>query len=103
MKKILCILSMLVFASSCFAAEIDRKIVKDTTVEETAEIVLEVIKQYEGVITVKEIDKEKYTYVVDYNKHTTLSYIGISNDKWANVTLVSYKFQFQGPEYIYEQ
>ena len=83
MKKILCILSMLVFASSCFAAEIDRKIVKDTTVEETAEIVLEVIKQYEGVITVKEIDKEKYTYVVDYNKHTTLSYIGISNDKWA--------------------
>ena len=66
MKKILCVLSLLLLANTCYAAEIDRKIVKDTTVKEAEEIVLDVIKQYEGVITVKDIDKEKNISIINY-------------------------------------
>ena len=84
MKKILfTVLALLLVTNTCMAKEIDRKIVVDTTVEEAQQIVLDVIKQYEGVITVKEADKENHTFVVDYNKHTALSYIGVSNDNWA--------------------
>lgn len=84
MKKILfTVLALLLVTNTCMAKEIDRKIVVDTTVEEAQEIVLNVIKQYEGVITVKEADTEKHTFVVDYNKHTWLSFVGVSNDNWA--------------------
>ena len=95
MKKILCVLSLLLLANTCYAAEIDRKIVKDTTVKEAEEIVLDVIKQYEGVVTVKELDKTQNMYVVDYNKHTALSYIGVSNDKWAKGNYAQAAFSCQ--------
>lgn len=95
MKKLLAVLVLLLLTNSCYAREIDRKIVKDTTVKEAEEIVLDVIKQYEGVVTVKDIDKEKNMYVVDYNKHTTLSYIGVSNDKWAKGSYAQAAFSCQ--------
>ena len=84
MKKILfTVLIVLLVTNACMAKEIDRKVAVDTTVEEAQEIVLNVIKQYEGVVTVKESDTENHIFVVDYNKHTALSYIGVSNDSWA--------------------
>ena len=83
MKKILFLLSMLLITNICFSAEIDRRVAIDTNIQEAQQIVLDVIKQYDGVVTVKEKDLQRNTYVVDYNKHTALAYIGISNDKWA--------------------
>ena len=56
MKKILCVLSLLLLANSCNAKEIDRRIVVDTPVKEVEQVVLDVIKQYDGVVTVKDID-----------------------------------------------
>lgn len=95
MKKILSVLALLLVVNSCYAAEIDRKIAKDTTVKEVEQVVLDVIAQYEGVVTVKNIDKEKNMYVVDYNKHTALSYIGVSNDKWAKGSYAQAAFSCQ--------
>ena len=34
-------------------------------------------------------------YVVDYNKHTYLSYIGVSNDKWAKDNYAQAAFSCQ--------
>lgn len=95
MKKILCVLSLLLLANSCNAKEIDRRIVVDTPVKEVEQVVLDVIKQYDGVVTVKDIDKEKNMYVVDYNKHTWLSFVGISNDKWAKGNYAQAAFSCQ--------
>lgn len=85
MKKIFAVLALcLMISGASFAKEIDRKLIKNTTVAEVETIVLDVIKQYEGVVTPKDIDKNKHMYVVDYNKHTVLSLIGISNSNWSS-------------------
>ena len=86
---------MLLIANSCFAAEIDRKVAINTNIDEAQQIVLDLIKQYEGVITVKEKDLQNHTYVVDYNKHTFLAYLGVSNDKWAKGNYAQAAFSCQ--------
>lgn len=83
MKKlfILFITAILFTVNGAFARDIDRKIIKDATVEQIQAIILDTISLYEGVITKKEINKNEHKYVVDYNGTTFLGMVGWSKDK----------------------
>lgn len=67
--------------NGAFARDVDRKIIKDATVEQIQAIILDTISLYEGVITKKEINKNEHKYVVDYNGTTFLGMVGWSKDK----------------------
>lgn len=87
MKKFLCLLAMLFIASPAFAgprSSLDRQVVLDTPIKEVASTVESVIKSYEGVITVRELNNNEYRYVVDYNETTLLGILGVDNKNWAN-------------------
>lgn len=83
MKKlfILFITAILFTVNGAFARDVDRKIIKDATVEQIQAIILDTISLYEGVITQKEINKNEHKYVVDYNGTTFLGMVGWSKDK----------------------
>lgn len=83
MKKlfILFITAILFTMNGAFARDVDRKIIKDATVEQIQAIILDTISLYEGVITKKEINKNEHKYVVDYNGTTFLGMVGWSKDK----------------------
>ena len=83
MKKlfILFITAILFTVNGAFARDVDRKIIKDATVEQIQAIILNTISLYEGVITKKEINKNEHKYVVDYNGTTFLGMVGWSKDK----------------------
>ncbi len=83
MKKlfILFITAILFTVNGAFARDVDRKIIKDATVEQIQVIILDTISLYEGVITKKEINKNEHKYVVDYNGTTFLGMVGWSKDK----------------------
>ena len=83
MKKlfILFITAILFTVNGAFARDVDRKIIKDATVEQIQAIILDTISLYEGVITKKEINKNEHKYVVDYNGTTFLGMVGWSKDK----------------------
>ena len=83
MKKlfILFITAILFTVNGAFAHDVDRKIIKDATVEQIQVIILDTISLYEGVITKKEINKNEHKYVVDYNGTTFLGMVGWSKDK----------------------
>lgn len=72
MKKlfILFITAILFTVNGAFARDVDRKIIKDATIEQIQAIILDTISLYEGVITKKEINKNEHKYVVDYNGTT---------------------------------
>ena len=83
MKKlfILFITAILFTVNGAFARDVDRKIIKDATVEQIQAIILDTISLYEGVITKKEINKNEHKYVVDYNGTTFWGMVGWSKDK----------------------
>ena len=83
MKKlfILFITAILFTVNGAFARDVDKKIIKDATVEQIQAIILDTISLYEGVITKKEINKNEHKYVVDYNGTTFLGMVGWSKDK----------------------
>lgn len=83
MKKIfiLCVTIFMLTVNSTFAKDVDRKIVKNATVEQVQAIVLDTLTLYDGVITAKEINKKDYQYIVDYNGTTLLGAVGWSKDK----------------------
>lgn len=83
MKKlfILFITAILFTVNGAFARDVDRKIIKDATVEQIQAIILDTISLYEGIITKKEINKNEHKYVVDYNGTTFLGMVGWSKDK----------------------
>lgn len=83
MKKlfILFITVILFTVNGAFASDVDRKIIKDATVEQIQSIILDTISLYEGIITKKEINKNEHKYVVDYNGTTFLGMVGWSKDK----------------------
>lgn len=83
MKKlfILFITAILFTVNGAFARDVNRKIIKDATVEQIQAIILDTISLYEGVITKKEINKNEHKYVVDYNGTTFLGMVGWSKDK----------------------
>lgn len=97
MKKFLISLIVLFFVnSSAFAfGEVDRKVALDTTIDQVQKIVLDVIKSYDGVVTVKEIDKKEYRYIVNYNASTLLSPLGIENSNWSSDKYVKAIFSCQ--------
>ena len=79
--QILFITAILFTVNGAFARDVDRKIIKDATVEQIQAIILDTISLYEGVITKKEINKNEHKYVVDYNGTTFLGMVGWSKDK----------------------
>lgn len=83
MKKlvVLFIAIILFTVNGAFARDVDRKIIKNATVEQIQPIILDTISLYEGVITKKEINKNEHKYVVDYNGTTFLGMVGWSKDK----------------------
>lgn len=83
MKKlfVLFITAILFTVNGAFARDVDRKIIKDATIEQIQAIILDTISLYEGVITKKEINKNEHKYVVDYNGTTFLGMVGWSKDK----------------------
>lgn len=82
MKKFLCFIAMFLFvANNAMAKEIDRKIIKNTTVAQVQPVILDTISLYNGVVTIKDIDEVNNKYVVDYNGTTFLGYIGWAKDK----------------------
>ena len=83
MKKILilCAAVFMFTVNATYAKDVDRKIVKNATTEQVQTIILDTLTLYDGVITVKEINKKDYKYVVDYNGTTLLGAVGWSKDK----------------------
>lgn len=83
MKKKLCLLlAIFIFSiNGALARDIDRKIIKNTTPEQIQPIILDTLTLYDGIITVKEINKKNYTYVADFNGTTFLGAVGWSKDK----------------------
>ena len=86
MKKLLVLFCCLVISvTSAEAKSIDRKIVKDAKIADVEKIVIDTINMYEGVVNVKEINKQDHRYNVDYMGTTLTGIIGIktgSNDKY---------------------
>ena len=83
MKKIF-ILFVVIFilaTNTTLAKDVDRKIIKNATAEQIQTIILDTLALYDGVITIKEINKKEYKYVVDYNGTTFLGVVGWSKDK----------------------
>ena len=89
MKKfITCLLLLVLYIGFMNPAnafgEIDKKIVRDATLQDVENIVKETLKTYEGVITITRADEKAHLYNVNYNGSTPLSYWGISNKTWAS-------------------
>lgn len=83
MKKnfILFIAFFLLTVNVTLAKDVDRKIIKNASIEQIQTIVLDTLALYDGVVTVKEIDKKEHKYIVDYNGTTFLGAVGWSKDK----------------------
>ena len=83
MKKnfILFIAFFFFFVNVTLAKDVDRKIIKNASIEQIQTIVLDTLALYDGVVTVKEIDKKEHKYIVDYNGTTFLGAVGWSKDK----------------------
>ena len=86
MKKILLLLAVMFFGNAAFAfGEIDRKVALNTSIDEVQNVVIDVIKSFDGAITVKEMNKNEHRFVVSYNGTTLLSpLVGTENMKWAS-------------------
>ena len=97
MKKLLTLLvALLFFNNTAFAfGEIDRQVALDTSMNKVQDIILEVIKSYDGVVTVKEINKNEYRYIVNYNGATLVSTLGIDNANWSTDKYVKAIFSCQ--------
>ena len=97
MKKLLTLLvALLFFNNTAFAfGEIDRQVALDTSIDKVQNIILDVIKSYDGVITTKEINKKEYRYIVNYNASTFLSVWGIDNPNWSTDKYVKAVFSCQ--------
>ena len=83
MKKIFILfVAIFIFTTNVtLAKDVDRKIIKNATAEQVQKIILDTLALYDGVITVKEINKKEHKYIVDYNGTTFLGAVGWSKDK----------------------
>ena len=97
MKKFLLTLAILLFVNnSVFAfGEIDRKVALNTSIDKVENIILDVIKSYDGVVSIKEINKKENRYIVNYNASTLLSPLGIENSNWSTDKYVKAIFSCQ--------
>ena len=96
MKKLLVLFCCLVISvTSEEAKSIDRKIVKDAKIADVEKIVIDTINMYEGVVNVKEINKQDHRYNVDYMGTTLTGIIGIKTGSDAKYPRASFSCQLK--------
>ncbi|MBQ2396016.1 MAG: hypothetical protein II304_03080 [Bacteroidales bacterium] len=96
MKKIIALFCCLfISVSAAQAKSLDRKIVKDATVEQVEKIVIDTINMYDGVVAIKEINKKEHRYNVDYMGTTLTGIIGIKSGSDAKYPRASFSCQLK--------
>lgn len=96
MKKIFVLFCCLIISMTAVEAKsIDRKLVKDATVEQVEKIVIDTINMYDGVVTVKEINKQDHRYNVDYMGTTLTGIIGVKSGSDAKYPRASFSCQLK--------
>jgi hypothetical protein len=96
MKKIIALFCCLIIGvSAAEAKSLDRKIIKNATVEQVEKIVIDTIDMYEGVVSIKEINKQEHRYNVDYMGTTLTGIIGIKSGSDAKYPRASFSCQLK--------
>lgn len=91
MKKLLTVLlaSIIgystVLPASAFG-DTDRKVIKNAKINDVQEIVVNLIKDYDGVVTPKEMNLKEHRFIVNYNSGTPLNALGINKKDLDNKT-----------------
>jgi hypothetical protein len=96
MKKIILVFCCLILAiTSAEAKSVDRKIVKNATIEQVEKVVIDTINMYDGVVTIKEANKDEHRYNVDYMGTTLTGIIGIKTGSEAKYPRASFSCQLK--------
>ena len=96
MKKLLVLFCCLVIGvTTAEAKSVDRKVVKNATVAQVEKIVVDTIDMYNGVVTVKEINKQEHRYSVDYMGTTLTGIIGIKTGSEGKYPRASFSCQLK--------
>lgn len=96
MKKIIALFCCLIIGvSAAEAKSLDRKIVKNASVAQVEKIVIDTINMYEGVVTIKEVNKQEHRYNVDYMGTTLTGIIGIKTGTDAKYPRASFSCQLK--------
>ena len=96
MKKLLVLFCCLVIGvASAEAKSVDRKIVKDATISQVEQVVIDTINMYEGVVNIKEINKQEHRYNVDYMGTTLTGIIGIKTGSDGKYPRASFSCQLK--------
>jgi hypothetical protein len=96
MKKIILVFCCLILAiTSAEAKSVDRKIVKNATIEQVEKVVIDTINMYDGVVTIKEANKDEHRYNVDYMGTTLTGIIGIKTGSDAKYPRASFSCQLK--------
>lgn len=96
MKKIIVLFCCLIIGvSSVEAKSIDRRIVKDATIPQVEKIVIDTINMYDGVVNIKEINKQEHRYNVDYMGTTLTGIIGIKTGSEGKYPRASFSCQLK--------
>ena len=96
MKKLLVLFCCLVIGiTTAEAKSVDRKVVKNATVAQVEKVVIDTINMYDGVVTVKEINKQDHLYNVDYMGTTLAGIIGVKVGTDAKYPRASFSCQLK--------
>lgn len=96
MKKFIALFCCLVIGiTAAEAKSIDRKIVKDATIPQVEKIVIDTINMYDGVVNIKEINKQEHRYNVDYMGTTLTGIIGIKTGSEGKYPRASFSCQLK--------
>lgn len=96
MKKLLVLFCCLVIGiTSAEAKAVDRKIVKNATIAQVEKVVIDTINMYDGVVNVKEINKQDHRYNVDYMGTTLTGIIGIKTGSDGKYPRASFSCQLK--------
>ena len=96
MKKLLVLFCCLVIGiTTAEAKAVDRKVVKNATVAQVEKVVIDTINMYDGVVTIKEINKQEHRYNVDYMGTTLTGIIGIKTGSEAKYPRASFSCQLK--------
>ena len=96
MKKIILVFCCLILAiTSAEAKSVDRKIVKNATIAQVEKVVIDTINMYDGVVTIKEANKDEHRYNVDYMGTTLTGIIGIKTGSDAKYPRASFSCQLK--------
>ena len=96
MKKLLVLFCCLVIGiTTAEAKSVDRKVVKNATVAQVEKVVIDTINMYDGVVTVKEINKQEHRYNVDYMGTTLTGIIGIKTGSEGKYPRASFSCQLK--------